>query len=214
MSEHTETTRFCVTLHGLPVSVVLEWPFKASTAGADFQVLHGDVRLEDGRGLHALVAVQMTQTVREVLPSLEASQTESPVVNMLRKAVDTKELEFLKSPKRLPVAISSRAWDFKRGHWAFGEAGDSAIGDWLKRSVFWKTERGEARVWLADPVELQYVNAPAEKVLEIARNLPELRIEGEWAHATERLAAQGDAIRAAARHAADELEQKHAFERG
>jgi hypothetical protein len=215
--ENRETTRYCVTLHGLPVSIVLEWPFKPSTAGADFHVLHGDMRLEDGRGLHALVAVQMTQTVREVLPSLEPAVTESPVVNTLRKAVDTKELEFVKSPKRLPVAISSRAWDFKRNQWAFAEASDDAIREFLKQCVYWKTiGRGEnaGKAWLADPVELEYVNAPAGKVLEIAREMPELRMDGEWAYATEKLTALSEAIREATRHAAAELEQKHAFERG
>src|SRR5579864_3515541 len=122
MSEKAkETTRYCVTLHGLPLTIVLEWPFKASVAGADFYVLHGDIRLEDGRGLHALIALQMTRTVREVLPSLEAEQVESPAVNALRKAVDNKDLEFLRSPKRLPVPLSSRAYDFKRNRWAFAE---------------------------------------------------------------------------------------------
>lgn len=217
MSESKETSRFCVTLHGLPLSITLEWPFKPSTAGADFSVLHGDIRLEDGRGLHALVAAQVTQTVREVLPSLDAKATESPVVNTLRKAVDTKELEFLKSPKRLPVPISSRAYDFKRNRWAFTEQADDAIREWLRQSVYWKTlGRGQsgARVWLADPVELEYVNAPAAKVLEIARAIPGLRVEGDQAYATEQLAPQGEAIRAATSKAADELEQKHAFERG
>ena len=212
------TTRFCVTLHGLPLSIALEWPFKPSSAGADFLVLHGDIRLEDGRGLHALVAVQMTQTVREVLPSLEAAQTESPVVNTLRKAVDNKDLEFLKSPKRLPVPLSSRAYDFKRQRWAFPEVSASAIREFIRRNVFWhiagRAAPGE-RVWLADPVDLEYLNAGASAVLAQARELGELlRIEGECAYPTERLAAEAESIRAVMRQAAEELERKHAFERG
>ena len=219
MSEASnQTTRYCVTLAGLPLTIVLEWPFKASSAGADFFVLHGEVRLEDGRGLHALVAVQMTQTVREVVPSLEAKDTESPVVNTLRKAVDNKELEFLKSPKRLPAPLSSRAYDFKRNRWAFAEASDAAIATYLKHTVYWNTiGRGarEGRVWLADPVELEYLNASAGKVLEAAQSLGSLlRLEGEFAYATAQLASEGEKIVAESRQAAEDLEKKHAFERG
>jgi hypothetical protein len=219
MSEkEKQTTRYCVTLQGLPLSITLEWPFKPSTAGADFFVLHGDIRLEDGRGLHALIALQMTRTVRDVVPSLEPEQTESPAVNTLRKAVDSKELEFVKSPKRLPVPLSSRAYDFKRSRWAFAEASEEAIREFLKRKVYWNTlGRGasDERVWLADPVDLEYLNASAAAVLEQARALGGLlRIEGEFAYATARLASAAEPIQAAMRQAAEDLEKKHAFERG
>ena len=207
-----------MTLHGLPLSIALEWPFKPSTAGADFFVLHGDIRLEDGRGQHALIALQMTRTVREVLPSLEPEQTESPAVNTLRKAVDNKELEFLPSPKRLPVPLSSRAYDFKRNCWAFAEASTEAVRAFLLRKMYWSTVgRGMPgeRVWLTDPVDLEYLNTTAGSLLEQARALGGLlRIEGEYAYATEQLAAESERVRAAARQAAEELERKHAFERG
>ena len=213
-----QTTRRCVTLAGLPLSIMLEWPFKPSTAGADFHVLHGDIRLEDGRGLHALVAVQMTQTVCEVFSSLEAHHTGSAVVNTLRKAVDNKELEFLRSPKRLPVPLSSRAYDFKRNRWAFTETSAGAIRDFVRRNVYWNSVGGgtpQERVWLADPVDLEYLNATAPAVMEQARGLGALlRIDGEFAYATEELVKMGDAIRAEAHQAADDLEKKHAFERG
>ncbi len=213
-----ETTRFCVTLQGLPLTITLQWPFQASTAGADFFVLHGDIRLEDGRGLHALVALQMTRTVREVLPSLEPEHTESPAVNTLRKAVDHKELEFLRSPKRLPVPLSSRAYDFRRNRWAFAEAGADAVREFVARNVFWKTiGRGAPgeRVWLTDPVDLEYLNTAAGAVLEQARALGGLlRMEGEYAYATDQLNAGAERMRDSARRAAEELERKHAFERG
>lgn len=218
MGENKETTRFCVTLQGLPLSIVLQWPFQASTAGADFFVLHGDVRLEDGRGLHALIALQMTRTVREVMPSLEPEHTESPAVNTLRKAVDNKELEFLRSPKRLPVPLSSRAYDFRRDRWAFAEATPEAVREFLLRSVFWRTiGRGVPgeRVWLADPLDLEYLNNTAGAVLEQARALGGLlRTEGEYAYATDQLSGQAKRIRASAQRAAEEVERKHAFERG
>ena len=213
-----QTTRYCVTLQGLPLSITLEWPFKPSTAGADFFVLHGDIRLEDGRGLHALIALQMTRTVRDVVPSLEPEQTESPAVNTLRKAVDSKELEFVRSPKRLPVALSSRAYDFKRNRWAFAEASPEAAREFLLRKTYWATiGRGtpEERVWLADPVDLEYLNTTVGALLEQARALGGLlRIEGEYAYGTEQLAAQAERVQASARQAAEELERKHAFERG
>jgi len=58
------------TLSGLPLSIHLEWPFHKATSGADFFVLHGDVRLVSAESLHAPVAINLSATVREVLPSL------------------------------------------------------------------------------------------------------------------------------------------------
>src|SRR5262245_66265765 len=98
MSTETGKTIY-VTLTGLPLSFHLEWPFHRSSSGADFHVLHGDIRLENGAGLHAPVAVNLSATVREVLPSLEPKDVEAPVINSLRKEVDRRQLEFLKSGK-------------------------------------------------------------------------------------------------------------------
>ena len=61
-----------LTLSGIPLSFELKWPFHPSTSGSDFSVLHTDVRLENGSGLHAPMAVNMSATLREVMPSLEA----------------------------------------------------------------------------------------------------------------------------------------------
>lgn len=60
--------RIWVTLSGLPLTFDFDWPFHKSTSGADFWVLHGDIRIV-GTDLHALVAVSLSATVREVLPS-------------------------------------------------------------------------------------------------------------------------------------------------
>src|SRR2546422_3809104 len=43
--------RIYVTLAGLPLSFELHWPFHKSTSGADFWVLHADIRLENSSGL-------------------------------------------------------------------------------------------------------------------------------------------------------------------
>lgn len=208
-----------VTLSGLPVSIELEWPFRRSTSGGDFYVLHGQVRLENSGGLHALVAVQLTQTVREVLPSLEPREVEAQVINALRKQVDSKDLEFVKSPKRLPAPFSSRHYDLKRQKWAFSEATDEERLEYLKRKLYWQTKLVSAasRVGVADPIDVLYLNTTAEHMVELARKLAEeglLKLEGEHAAATEALLAQAEKIEGDMRAAVRELEKKHAFERG
>src|SRR5260370_33875826 len=113
-----------VTLTRLPLTMELGWPFHRSTSGADFWVLHGDIRLENSDGLHAPVAVNLSATVREVLPSLEPGDVEAPVINALRKEVDRRQIEFVKSGKLKPVPFCSRHYDFKRQERVFGKAAD------------------------------------------------------------------------------------------
>jgi hypothetical protein len=128
-----------MTLTGLPLTIRLEWPFHKSTSGADFWVLHGDIQLENSEGLHAAVAVNLSMTVREVMPSLEPKDAEAPVINALRKEVDRRQIEFVKSGKLLPVAFSSRHYDFKRQKWVFGKAGDDVVAEFVARKVYWQT---------------------------------------------------------------------------
>src|SRR5437868_14823484 len=90
-----------VTRTGLPLSFKFEWPFRHATSGADFDVLHAVITLENSDGLRALVAVNLSVTLREVLPSLEAKDTEGPVINALRKEVDHKQTDFVKAGKRV-----------------------------------------------------------------------------------------------------------------
>jgi hypothetical protein len=208
-----------VTLKGLPLTMKLQWPFHQSTSGADFWVLHGDIVLEGSEGLHAPVAVNMSLTVKEVMPSLEPKDAEAPVINALRKEVDRRQIEFLKSGKLLPVPFSSRHYDFKRQQWVFGKATDDAMAEFIERKVFWQTKlTGENRVWLADPAEAQYVQTTPTHLVEIAARLVAaqglLRIEGEYGEATQGLLNQADRFETARRAAVEELEKKHAFERG
>jgi hypothetical protein len=228
-----------VTLKGLPLTIRLEWPFHPSTSGADFYVLHGDIRLEGSEGLHAPVAVNLSQTVREVMPSMEPKDAEAPVINALRKEVDRRQIEFLKSGKLLPVPFSSRHYDFKRGQWVFGKASDEAMAEFIERKVYWETvlsadsasesksppsrterEKGGAprRVWIGDPAEAQYVQTTPAHLMEVAARLVAaeglLRIDGEWAEATPGLMGQRERFENARRQAVEELEKKHAFERG
>lgn len=208
-------SRVRVTLAGLPLSIRLEWPFHRSTSGADFYVLHGDVRLESGEGLHALVAVQLTLTVREVLPSLEARDAETLVLNCLRKETDRKQMEFLKSPKRLPVSFNSRMYDFARQRWAFAEAGEEQIATLLARTVYWQHKLHGGKVLITDAADAQYLGTSPERLLEMAKRMPDLlALEGEHAGATAALLAGGEGIEADMRRAMADLERKHAFERG
>jgi hypothetical protein len=208
-----------VTLTGLPLTVELNWPFHRSTSGADFWVLHGDIRLEGSEGLHAPVAVNLSQTVREVLPSLEPQDAEAPVINALRKEVDRRQIEFLRSGKLLPVPFSSRHYDFKRKQWVFGKASDDAMAQLIERKVYWQTKLADGRrIWIADPAEAQYVQTIPAHLVEVAARLVGaqglIRMEGEWAEAAPGLMHQAERFEASRRAAVEELEKKHAFERG
>jgi len=208
-----------VTLRGLPLRITLEWPFHRSTSGADFWVLHGDIRLEGAGGLHAPVAVNLSQTVREVMPSLEPADAEAPVINALRKEVDRRQIEFVKSGKLVPVPFSSRHYDFKRQQWVFGKATDEAMAEFVERKVYWETKLGrEGRVRIGDPAEAQYLQTTPALLLEVAARMGAaqglLRIDGEWAEATQGLMNQAERFESARRAAVEELEKKHAFERG
>ncbi|MFZ0760264.1 MAG: hypothetical protein WAM69_09970, partial [Candidatus Sulfotelmatobacter sp.] len=209
------------------------------------------IKLESSDGLHAPVAVNLSATVREVLPSLEPKDAEAPVINALRKEVDRRQIEFVKSGKLLPVAFSSRHYDFKRGKWVFGKATDEVIAEFLERKVYWETklsvqyrvpgtepshseaslgdsgdgskkqvphfvrnDKDVGGVWVGDPTDAQYLETTAEHLLEVAGRLAGLRMEGEYAEATAGLMGRAERFEAAMRAAVEELEKKHAFERG
>ena len=214
-----DTKKIWVTLTGLPLTIKLDWPFHLSTSGADFWVLHGDIFLQGSEGLHAPVAVNLSQTVKEVMPSLEPKDAEAPVINALRKEVDRRQIEFLTSGKLLPVPFSSRHYDFKRQQWVFGKASDDAMAEFVERKVFWQTKlSGEPRVWIGDPAEAQYVQTLPAHLIEIAVRLVAaqglIRIEGEYAEATPGLINQAERFEKERLAAVQELEKKHAFERG
>ena len=206
-----------VTLSGLPLSFHLEWPFRKSTSGADFFVLHGDIRLENSEGLHAPVAVNLSATVREVMPSLEPKDAEEPVINALRKEVDRRQLEFVKSGKLVPVQFSSRNYDFKRNKWMFGKASNEEMALLVARKVYWQTRLVGGAVWIGDPADALYVETSAEHLLDVARKLETqglIRLEGQSATANPSLMEQAAKFEADMRAALQELEKKHAYERG
>jgi hypothetical protein len=214
-----------ITLTGLPLRIDLEWPFHASTSGADWFSLHGRAWLADGRdgqpdsGLHAEVAVNVSQVIKEALPSLEPEHAESAAVNAIRKELDVRQLELLKSAKRLPVHVSSRVYDFKRQRLIFARADDEQLRDFLMRKAWWTTARAghDTPIWLTDPWDLEYVNSTAEHMTEAAQRLAVeglLTIEGDQARATAALIARADEVVGAMQAALQKLEAKHAFEHG
>lgn len=216
MHEATGKTIY-VTRSGLPVSFKFEWPFRHSTSGADFEVLHAEITLENSAGLRALVAVNLSATLREVLPSLESKDTEGPVINALRKDIDKKQIEFLKSAKLVPLPFSSRHYDFKRNQWVFGKATDEEIGRLIERKVYWQTRLVGGDVWLGDATEALYVQTSTDHVAEIAAGLAGRELftmARRYATALPALMEQRERFEAEMRDAVKQLEEKHAFERG
>jgi len=206
-----------VTRTGLPLSFRFEWPFRRATSGADFDVLHAEITLENSQNLRALVAVNLSVTLREVLPSLDPKDTEGPVINALRKEVDNKQIEFQKSAKLVPLPLSSRHYSFKTKQWIFGKATDEEIADLIKRKVYWQTRLVGGDVWLGDSIEALYVQTTTDHIAEIAaKQAAEGLFTLARRYATAQPVLMGQKLRfeKEMQQAAEQLEKKHAFERG
>src|SRR6266852_4567304 len=206
-----------VTQSGLPLSFRVDWPFRPASSGADFHVLHTEITLENSEGLRALVAVNLSVTLREVLPSLEPKDTEGPVINALRKEVDHKQTEFVKSGKLVPLPFSSRHYNFKLKQWVFGKASDEEIGRMIERKVYWQTRLVGGDVWLGDPTEALYVDSTLDHIAEIAAGLAQqglFTLARRHATALPALMDQKDRFESEMAAALQQLEEKHAFERG
>jgi len=206
-----------VTRTGLPLSFKLEWPFRHATSGADFDVLHTAITLENSGGLRALVAVNLSATLREVLPSLEPKDTEGPVINALRKEVDHKQTEFVKSGKLVPLPLSSRHYNFKLKQWVFGKATDEEIALLIERKVYWQSRLVGGDVWLDDPTEALYLDTTIDHFAEIAAGLAQqglFTLVRHHATALPALMDQRDRFESEMAEARQQLEEKHAFERG
>ena len=154
---------------------------------------------------------------QEVLPSLEAKDVEGPIINALRKEVDRRQLEFVKSGKLVPVQFSSRHYDFKRSKWIFGRPSGQDVALLLCRKVYWQTKLVGGTVWVGDATEALYVESSVEHILAAARKLAEeglMTLQGEYASANASLMAQSEKFEGDMKTALSELEKKHAFERG
>jgi hypothetical protein len=210
-----------VTLHGFPVRIELQWPFHRSEGGSDWCVVHGTVHLTDGGPLHADVALNLAQTVKEVLPSLDSDLAFWVAINTARKALDEKQLELLKSGKRQPVPVSSRSYSIRHQHFTFWHATTQQVEDFVARKVFWLSGDSRDPVMISDPCDAQYLGASdpnmVDKLVAAARDLTArgmVELAGDYARATDGLLAQAPALIAAKDRALEELHAKHAFERG
>jgi len=221
-----------VTLHGFPVRIDLDWPFHRSEGGSDWYVAHGRIVLNDGSGLHADIALNLAQTVKEALPALDSDLAFWVAINTARKALDDKQLELLKSGKRQPVAVSSRCYSIRQQQFTFANASPEQLAEFFARKVFWGSPAspanasavsGDARepVLIADPCDAQYLGAAdpnmIDKLLAAAKDLATrgmLELAGDYARATDGLLVQRESFVAAKDHAVEELHRKHVFERG
>lgn len=209
-----------MTLCGLPLSLELEWPFRASSSGSDLYSLHAKVWLEGAEGLHAQVAVNLTQImIKQAFASLEAEHTESASVNAVRSNVDDKQLEFVKSGKRVPVPLSSRYYDFKKKQMSFHRATEEQLAAFLQRKVYWLGHKlGAGEVRLAEPADLEYLGATSEQMLALAKtslmDAGLIEMARGWAKPLGKLVAQGEDIEQETRAAIEALEAKHEYERG
>lgn len=209
------------TLHGFPVRIELQWPFHPSEGGSDWYVVHGKIQLDDGSDLHADVALNLAQTVREALGSIDSDLAFWVAVNTARKALDDKHLELLKSGKRQPVPVSSRCYSIRHKHFTFTHATAEQLEEFIARKVFWGSGEERKPVLIADPCDAQYLGAAdpnmIDKLAAAAKDLAArgmIDLAGDYARATDGLLAQREAIIAAKDHALEELHLKHAFERG
>ena len=205
-----------LTVSGLPLSFAFDWPFHKSVGGADFHVLHGDMRLEDGSGLHCLVSVHLSAVMVEKFPSLDPQHTRDVVTNALRKEVETKQLEFLKTSKRQPVPLSSRFLNFRTSEWQFMQPSDDQVALMLRDKVYWFGSRlANARVHIADPCDAIYLGRTTGQLLDLARGLAGqglIVLDRERATPTDALKRISAEIEAREKSAFDELQMKHAFE--
>lgn len=205
-----------VTLKGIPLTFTLDWPYHQSSGGADYYVLHGNAELEDGTGRHAALSIHMSQTVREALPSVDTKDALAPSINAVRKATDTKDIEFIKSTKRQPIALSSRAFSIITREFTFQNPDDNQLAEFLKRKVYWAQKLGQGKVLIGDPVEALYLKRTPAQLFAAAKPIEKqglIKLEGEFATATDALMKDSDAIEGAMKAALAEIEAKHAFEK-
>lgn len=205
-----------LTVSGLPLSFEFEWPFHKSTSGADYLVLHGTTWLEDGTGLRADFSIHLTMTMVDMLGSLEASHAQPYVINVVRKMIESKDIEFLRSGKRQPVQMSTRYKNFKTGGWKFVEPSSARLLEFMEETVYWVGYKlGGGKVLVTDPTNAIYLTATPEKLMDAARQLESrgmLKLEGEYAIPTETLIARSAELEQREQQALNTLQQKHAFE--
>jgi hypothetical protein len=194
-----------LSLHGFPLSFgKFAWPFHGSTSGADTFIVHGEIRLEDGKEsiLHAKVSASMTQTFATVVAALEQPFAEGFIYNAVRKTLDQGQLELVKSGNRQPVPVTTRYYSMKQQVFIFNDTTPAQRQAYLTAKIFWLSHilGGGAPVWLTDPRDAQYLNTTIADLKSTAAaiaadGLALLDDTGEWAVATDTLRTDEDRYR-------------------
>src|ERR1017187_1631378 len=187
-----------VTLGELPIAFgQFQWPFHQSTSGADTYIVHGEMHLADGGALnlHAKLAAAVTLTFAEIVPAMEQPYAETFVYNAVRKTVDLGQLEFLKSGTRQPVPVTTRYYSRWGKKFVFAETTDAERLEYLLCKVYWLSGvlGAGAPVWIADPMDAQYLNTTEADLLRMVGDKAGeglIRLEGEFAAATPLLLAR------------------------
>jgi hypothetical protein len=137
----------------------------------------------------------VTLTFAEIVPAMEQPYAESFVYNAIRKTVDRGQLEFLKSGNRQPVPVTTRYYSRWQKKFLFTETTDAERLEYLLCKVYWLSGvlgAGEP-VWIADPMDAQYLNTAEADLLRMAGDKAGeglIRLEGEFAAATPLLMAR------------------------
>jgi hypothetical protein len=209
-----------VTVGGLPVRLELQWPFHRSEGGSDWYVVHGRLWLADGRDLHADIALNLSESINEVLPSRDSDLSFCVAVNTARKALDDRQLQLLKSGKRQPVPVSSRCYSLRQKQFTFWHVAPEELANFVARKVFWAGGLERLPVLIADPCDVLYLDASdpqmQDKLFAAAQELAQkglVELSGEYARTTEALAARSEEFHRYKEQVLDDLHAKHAFER-
>jgi hypothetical protein len=186
-----------LTLHGLPLSFgKFEWPFHLSTSGADTFLVHGEVRLEDGKEsiLHAKIAASMTVTFAEIVKAPEQPFAEGFIYNAVRKTMDQGQLELVKSGNRQPVPVTTRYYSRWQNKFSFNDTTEAQRQEYLAAKAFWLSGvlGGGQPVWLIDPRDAQYLNTTVDELKKMVQALAgegliRLAADTEYAVPTEAL---------------------------
>jgi hypothetical protein len=193
-----------ITYEGMPISFrKFQWPFHRSTSGSDTFVVHGEIQLEDGSSsaLHAKVSASMTVTFAEIVPAAEQPYAEDFIYNAVRKTLDYGQLELVKSGNRQPVPVTTRYYSRWQKHFVFTDTDEAKRINFVLMKAYWLSGvLGQNQpVWIADPRDAQYLNTTAEDLLKAAQagvSQGLLKLDGEYAAATETLMARSAAYQA------------------
>jgi hypothetical protein len=173
---HNPRPNCFVTLAGLPIRFEsFAWPFHRSTSGADTYIVHGATHLEDGTSspLHAKIAASMTVTFAEIVPAPEQPYAESFIYNAVRKTLDQGQIEMLKSGNRQPVPVTTRYYSRWQNKFVFTDSDAEGRTDFLALKLYWLSGvlGGNQPVWIADPMDAQYLNTTPSELQKAAATL-------------------------------------------